>query len=181
MAKQRPDLGFTSLNYFIDLDWLKEAYRLTRKDGATGIDGQTARAYAENLEENLQSLLDRAKSGRYRAPALRRAHIPKGTANETRAIGIPTFEDKILQRAVTMVLDPIYEQDFLSCSYGITGNSEALSNFYNETKRTWRKWLSRRSQRGYLSWDKFTKFLRHYPLPTPIVTQSIYRQQRTLF
>jgi RNA-directed DNA polymerase len=119
LAKQNPEMAFTSLAYFIDMDWLHEAYRRTRKDGAVGVDGQTAEAYAANLEENLQLLLNRAKSGRYKAPPVRRAHIPKGTnRNETRPIGIPTFEDKILQRAVTMVLEAIYEQDFLDCSYG---------------------------------------------------------------
>jgi group II intron reverse transcriptase/maturase len=71
-----------------------------------------------DLEANLRSLLDRAKSGRYQAPPVRRVHIPKGTGSETRPIGIPTFEDKILQRAVAMVLEAIYEQDFLDCSFG---------------------------------------------------------------
>jgi group II intron reverse transcriptase/maturase len=118
MARQAPELSFTSLNHYLDLDWLREAYRRTRKDGAVGVDGQTAEAYAEHLEENLEDLLDRAKSGRYRAPAVRRAHIPKGDGTKTRPIGIPTFEDKILQRAVAMVLEPIYEQDFRDCSYG---------------------------------------------------------------
>ena len=118
MAQQASELSFTSLNHYLDLDWLREAYRRTRKDGAVGVDGQTAEVYAEHLEENLQDLLDRAKSGRYRAPAVKRAHIPKGDGTKTRPIGIPTFEDKILQRAVAMVLEPIYEQDFLACSYG---------------------------------------------------------------
>ncbi len=118
MARQAPELSFTSLNHHLDLDWLREAYRRTRKDGAVGVDGQTAAEYAEHLEENLQDLLDRAKSGRYRAPAVKRAHIPKGDGVTTRPIGIPTFEDKILQRAVAMVLEPIYEQDFRDCSYG---------------------------------------------------------------
>ena len=119
LAKQNPEMRFTSLAYFIDMDWLYEAYRRTRKDGAVGVDGQTAEDYAANLEENLQLLLNRAKSGTYKAPPVRRVHIPKGTSrNETRPIGIPTFEDKILQRAVTMVLEAIYEQDFLDCSYG---------------------------------------------------------------
>jgi len=66
----------------------------------------------------LQSLLDRAKSGRYRAPAVRRKLIPKGSGNEYRPIGIPTFEDKVLQRAVTMLLEAVYEQDFYEFSYG---------------------------------------------------------------
>ncbi len=107
LAKQSPGMGFTSLAYLIDMDWLGEAYRRTRKDGAVGVDEQTAAMYAVNLEKNLQSLLDRAKSGTYKAPPVRRAHIPKGTGTETRPIGIPTFEDKILQRAVAMALEAV--------------------------------------------------------------------------
>src|SRR5690606_38972721 len=118
LARQAPDMAFTTLSHHIDLDWLREAYRRTRKDGATGVDGQSASEYASNLEENLQSLLDRAKSGTYRAPPVQRVHIPKGAGKETRPLGIPTFEDKVLQRAVAMLLEAIYEQDFLDCSYG---------------------------------------------------------------
>jgi RNA-directed DNA polymerase len=117
-ARQTPELSFTSLNHFIDLDWLHEAYRRTRKDGAPGVDGQTAAAYGEHLEDNLRDLLDRARSGRYRAPAVKRAYLAKGDGSTTRPIRVPTFEDKILQRPVAMVLEPIYEQDFLECSYG---------------------------------------------------------------
>jgi len=119
LAKQMPGVALTSLSHHIDIEWLKEAYRRTRKDGAVGIDGQTAEEYAANMEGNLQSLLDRAKSGEhYRAPPVRRVHIPKGDGSKTRPIGIPTFEDKVLQRAVVMALEPVFEQDFLDCSYG---------------------------------------------------------------
>jgi group II intron reverse transcriptase/maturase len=118
LAKQAPSLRFTTLAHHIDLRWLHTAYLRTRRDGAVGVDGQTAQDYAENLLDNLQSLLDRAKSGTYRAPPVRRVHIPKGTGPETRPIGIPTFEDKVLQRAVVMVLEPLYEQDFYDGSYG---------------------------------------------------------------
>jgi group II intron reverse transcriptase/maturase len=119
LAKDAPEMAFTTLAHHIDIDWLYEAHRRTRKDGATGVDGQTAEAYAANLEENLRSLLERAKSGTYRAPPVKRAHIPKGgDGSETRPIGIPTFEDKVLQRAVVMLLTAVYEQDFLECSYG---------------------------------------------------------------
>ncbi len=107
----------TTLSHHIDEAWLGEAYRRTRKDGAAGVDGQSAEEYARNLEGNLAGLLERAKAGTYRAPAVRRVHLPKGNG-ETRPIGIPTFEDKVLQRAVTMVLEAVYEQDFLPCSYG---------------------------------------------------------------
>src|SRR5204862_7033713 len=80
--------------------------------------GQTGQEYGESFVDNLESLLERAKSGTYRAPPVRRVHIPKGTGTLTRPIGIPTFEDKVLQRAIVMMLEPIYEQDFLDCSYG---------------------------------------------------------------
>jgi RNA-directed DNA polymerase len=118
LAKQSPQMGFTSLNHHLDLVWLVEAYNCTRQDAAAGVDGQTADDYGPNLLENLQSLVDRAKSGTYRAPPVRRVRIPKGTGSETRPLGIPTLEDKVLQRAVVMALEPIYEQDFLNCSFG---------------------------------------------------------------
>jgi RNA-directed DNA polymerase len=119
LAREAPEMAFTSLAHHIDIEWLREAYRLTRKNGAPGVDGQTASDYEVQLEENLQSLLARAKSGTYFAPPVRRVHIPKGSgAGELRPIGIPSFEDKVLQRAVVMVLECIYEQDFLACSYG---------------------------------------------------------------
>jgi group II intron reverse transcriptase/maturase len=100
------------------VEFLKEAYRRTRKDGAPGVDGRTAREYERDLEANLRSLLERFKNGSYKAPPVRRVHIPKGDRRTTRPIGIPTIEDKILQRAVTMVLETVYEPVFSSCSYG---------------------------------------------------------------
>jgi len=117
-ARQAPQMSFTSLAHHIDLRLLYDAYQRTRKDGAVGVDGQTAEEYAANLMDNLQDLLNRAKSGTYRAPPVRRVYLPKETGGETRPIGIPTFEDKVLQRAVVMVLEAIYEQDFRDCSYG---------------------------------------------------------------
>ena len=119
LARIEPKLELTTLAHHIDEVWLREAYRRTRKDGAAGVDGVTAAQYEAELEANLASLLERFKSGRYRAPAVRRVHIPKpGAGKKTRPIGIPTLEDKVLQRAVLMVLEPVYEQDFLDCSYG---------------------------------------------------------------
>jgi group II intron reverse transcriptase/maturase len=118
LARMEPKMALTTLAHHIDTVWLAEAYRRTRKDGAVGVDGVTARQYEERLTENLEDLLSRFKSGRYRAPPVRRVYIPKGGRGETRPIGIPTLEDKVLQRAVLMVLEPLYEQDFLPCSYG---------------------------------------------------------------
>jgi RNA-directed DNA polymerase len=144
LARQAPQMSFTSLAHHIDLGLLYEAYLRTRKDGAVGVDGQTAEDYAVNLMDNLQGLLDRAKSGAYQAPPVRRVHIPKGTGNETRPIGIPTFEDKVLQRAVVMVLEAVYEQDFRDCSYGFRpGRSahQALQALWQQTMNRSGCWI----------------------------------------
>ena len=108
---------FTSLHHLIDWEWMLEAYRRTRKDGAPGIDGVTGADYEKDLEANLEDLLNRIESGRYVAPPVRRHYIPKADGTK-RPLGIPTFEDKVAQRAVVMLLEPIYETDFLPCSYG---------------------------------------------------------------
>jgi len=128
LAKENPERVFTALHHYIDLQWMYEAYILTRKDGAVGIDGVTANEYRKNLKENLQRLLEQFKSGRYRAPLIRRVNIPKGDGSKTRPIGITTFEDKILQRAVVMILEQIYEQDFYDFSYGFRpGRSQHMA------------------------------------------------------
>jgi len=118
LARVTPKRVLTTLAHHVDFDWVYDAHQLTRKDGAVGVDGQTAADYERDLGTNLWSLLERFKSGTYRAPPVRRKHIPKGDGTKTRPIGIPTFEDKVLQRAVTMALTAVYEQDFLDCSYG---------------------------------------------------------------
>ncbi len=143
-AREMPQAALTTLAHHIDIDWLREAYRRTRKDGATGIDRQTAEEYASNLDENLRSLLERTKSGNYVAPPVRRVHIPKGDGSQTRPIGIPTFEDKVLQRAVAMVLEAVYEQSFLDCSYGFRpGRSahQALRVVQSQTVMMAGKWV----------------------------------------
>jgi RNA-directed DNA polymerase len=145
LAKQMPGVQLRTLAHHIDIAWMKEAHRRIRKDGATGVDGQTAAEYATKLESNLQSLLDRAKSGdHYRAPPVRRVHIPKGSGTKTRPIGIPTFEDKVLQKAVAMVLEAVYEQDFLDCSYGFRpGRSahDALQAVWKHTMNMGDGWV----------------------------------------
>lgn len=118
LAERFPQRAFTSLAHNIDAQWLKTAYLMTRRDGAVGIDGQTADDFVRDFEANIQRLLEEAKSGRYRAPPVRRVHIPKGDGRTTRPIGIPTFEDKVLQRAVVALLEPLYEHDFRDVSYG---------------------------------------------------------------
>src|SRR3954465_13982002 len=144
LARQSPQAAFTTLAHHIDIDWLFEAYQRTRKDGAGGGDGETAEGYAVDLGGNLRSLLDRAKSGHYQAPPVRRVHIPKGTGSETRPIGIPPFEEKGLQRAVTMAPEAVYEQDFLDCSYGFRpGRSahQALDALWHQLMEVGGGWI----------------------------------------
>ena len=118
LAREMPGAVMTTLAHHIDVEFLFEAWRLLRKDAAPGIDGVEAADYAQNLRGNLEALLHTFKSGLYRAPPVRRVYIPKGDGSKTRPLGIPTVEDRILQKAVAMVLEAVYEQDFLDCSYG---------------------------------------------------------------
>lgn len=145
LAADNPQMAFTSLNHYLDVEWLCFAFYQTRKDGAPGVDGQTWHAYEANLEENLQSLLDRAKSATYRAPLVRRVHIPKGgSTTETRPIGIPTIEDKVLQRAVMMILEAIYQWQFYDCSFGFRrGRSahDALDTLWQQSRKIGVQWI----------------------------------------
>jgi RNA-directed DNA polymerase len=143
LARKAPTMAIRTLAHHIDVEFLRVAYQQTRKDGAVGVDEQTAADYAASLEGNLQSLLDRFKSGTYRAPPVRRVAIPKDDGT-TRPLGIPTFEDKVLQRAVVMVLNAIYEQDFLDCSYGFRpGRSahQALQALWDATMQVGGGWV----------------------------------------
>ena len=116
-AAHDPDWVFTTLAHLIDEDFLREAYRHTRKSSAPGIDGVTAQTYAEHLDENLRDLQERLRSGRYQAAPVERVWIEKADGGQ-RPIGKPAFEDKIVQRAVAMLLEAVYEQDFYDGSYG---------------------------------------------------------------
>jgi group II intron reverse transcriptase/maturase len=143
-AERMKGVALSTLSHYIDLGWLREAYRRTRKDGAVGVDGETATVYEARLDENLASLLERFKSGRYRAPPVRRVYIPKADGKRLRPIGIPTLEDKILQRAVVMLLEPIYEVEFSGSSYGFRpGRSahQALAALWNGLMARPEGWL----------------------------------------
>lgn len=152
LARRAPAMPMRTLAHHIDVEWLVEAHRRTRKDGAVGVDGQTAEQYGEALEQNLQSLLDRVKAGRYRAPPVRRVYIPKANGREMRPLGIPAFEDKVLQRAVAMVLEAVYEQDFLDCSYGFRpGRSahDALDDLRDQLMKMRGGWVLEIDFRNY--------------------------------
>jgi group II intron reverse transcriptase/maturase len=116
-AQREPEGRFHSLAHLIDVPALERAYHRSRKDAAVGMDGVTKEQYGQDLEKNLQDLHARLKEMRYRHQPIRRVHIPK-EGGKTRPIGISAFEDKLVQDALREVLEAIYEQDFLDCSYG---------------------------------------------------------------
>ena len=144
LARERPHECFTAWNHYLNVDWLKAAYDRVKPNSAPGIDGQTWSEYGQKLEENLNRLLQRAQSGSYLAPPVKRVQIPKGDGKETRGIGMPTMENKVLERAIVMLLEPIFEQDFKYFSYGFRpGRSahEALACIWSQGTHQGIKWV----------------------------------------
>ncbi len=118
-----PNMVFSTLAHHMNTDFLEEAHARTRKKKSSGVDKVTATQYGENLEENLQDLYAQMRSGKYKAPPVKRVWIEKEDKSQ-RPIGIPAFEDKIVQRAVAMLLGAVFTQDFYDFSYGfIEGRS----------------------------------------------------------
>jgi RNA-directed DNA polymerase len=109
---------FTALwHHVYNVNRLRQAYRALKRDATPGIDGETWRSYGENLEANLKDLSTRLRRGSYKARPVKRIYIPKPDGRE-RPIGITVLEDKLVQRAVTEVLNAVYEEDFLPFSHG---------------------------------------------------------------
>ena len=124
-AQEKKDLRFFNLYRLIDETLLLDCWRDIRKKAAYGVDGISAREYGENLIVNIRNLVDRLKKKTYRARLIRRRWLPKPDGRQ-RPLGIPVVEDKLLQLAVTRILEAIYEQDFLRCSYGYRPGKGAL-------------------------------------------------------
>ena len=141
-AQREPEGRFHSLAHLIDVSALERAYHRMRKDAAVGVDGITKEQYGQALEANLQDLHARLRAKRYRHQPIRRVYIPK-EQGKTRPIGISAFEDKLVQDAVREVLEAIYEQDFLDCSYGFRPGRSA-----HDAIRT----LDQIVHRGEVSW-----------------------------
>jgi RNA-directed DNA polymerase len=141
-AQRELEGRFHSLAHLIDVPALERAYRRSRKDAAVGVDGVTKEQYGQELGANLQDLHARMKAKRYRHQPIRRVHIPK-EGGKTRPIGISAFEDKLVQDTVREVLEAIYEQDFLDCSYGFRPKRSP-----HDAVRT----LDRIVHRGEVSW-----------------------------
>ncbi|MFC4548671.1 group II intron reverse transcriptase/maturase, partial [Paenactinomyces guangxiensis] len=116
-AQQDRKIRFTSLTHLITPAFLQETWRMLNRKAASGIDGETAKKFEEQIVERTQDIWKRLKRNQYKAPPVRRVDIPKGDG-KTRPLGIPTVEDRLVQRAVARILEAIFEQDFLSFSYG---------------------------------------------------------------
>lgn len=117
LAKEDPRRQFSSIAHLLSFEALYEAFRSLRKNASAGVDGVTYREYEKGALRRIRNLHDRLKSKRYRAQPLRRIYIPKEGGKE-RPISIPALEDKIVQKAAVTLLNAIYEQDFLTCSFG---------------------------------------------------------------
>jgi len=117
-AIEHPDRVFTTLIHRMDVDFLREAYHRLRRDGSPGLSGVTVKDYGRELEVNLIELHERLKGKRYVAPPIKRVWIEKDGGKKKRPIGISEVEDKIVQKAVSMLMGAVYEQDFHPFSYG---------------------------------------------------------------
>jgi group II intron reverse transcriptase/maturase len=117
-ARKEPGFKFTSLYHLLNEELLRGCFKRLRKDAAAGIDRMTKDMYAENLEANLIDLVDRLQRMAYIPQPVRRKYIPKPGSAKQRPLGIPCFEDKLVQAGLVRILESVYEQDFIGDSYG---------------------------------------------------------------
>ena len=143
VARQRKKEKFTALLHHVTIDLLRDAFLALKRRAAPGVDGVTWQDYEANLEGNLQELHARVHRGTYRAQPVRRRFIAKPGTDKQRPLGVAALEDKIVQRAVVVVLNAIYEEDFLGFSYGFRPARgphdalDALSVAISDTRVNW--------------------------------------------
>jgi len=163
-AQRYPEMVFNNVFHLIDCEFLREAYRQTRKSSAPGVDQVTAKQYAENLEANLQDLHGRLRDNRYVAPPVERVWIEKEDGKK-RPIGKPCFEDKIVQRAVVMILEAIFDHDFYAFSHGFRkGHSQhqALDELREKCRKLNINWIVDADVSGFfdnLDWGHLREFI----------------------
>lgn len=117
LAKQRPRVKLQTLIHAIDEESLNAAHSILSADKAVGVDGVTKEEYGEKLQENIKNLLERMKRQAYKPQPVKRVYIPK-TDKKKRPLGLPAYEDKLVQKVLNEILTAIYEPEFLDCSYG---------------------------------------------------------------
>lgn len=154
-ARKEPKARFTALAHHLTEGFLRETWQGLNKRGARGVDGVSMAAYGERLEENLSALVANLKAHRYRAPMVRRVYIPKaGNPAKLRPLGIPTVEDRLLQAAVARLLGPIYEANFLDCSYGFRPGRtahQALTEVRTAVSRGAAQWVVEADIQGFFN------------------------------
>ena len=128
LAKEDPKRRFFSIAHLITPEALYAAFQGLRKKASAGVDGVTYEMYEKDAARNIQQLHEKLKEVKYRAQPLRRIYIPKENGKQ-RPISIPSLEDKIVQKATGEVLNAIYEQDFLECSYGFRSRQRTICVF----------------------------------------------------
>ncbi|MFS0781596.1 group II intron reverse transcriptase/maturase [Bacillus sp. 1P06AnD] len=139
LAKSEPKMKFTSLVHLLNEQSLIQCHHELPNKKATGVNGTTKEQYNEELEGNIKNLVSRLKDKSYRPVPVRRKYIPKLNSSKKRPLGIPEHEDKIVQKGIAKVLNAIYENDFLDCSFGFRPNRNChdalkILNFYIEKR-----------------------------------------------
>jgi len=188
-ARRSKSVRFTALLHHITVDLLTRSYFALERDSAPGIDGVTWQAYGGNLKENLTDLHDRIHKGSYRAHPARRTYIPKADGSQ-RPLAILCLQDKVVQQAVAKVLEAIYEEDFIGFSYdpipttgswvkqvlqghlnsyAVSGNHPSMWWFCNQVRWYWLKSLRRRSQKAFLSWERFIRLVDRFLPPIKVL------------
>ena len=163
-AKCYPEMVFNNVYHLIDRDFLREAYRQTRQSSAPGMDKVTAKQYAGHLEANLQDLHERLRDNRYVAPPVERVWIEKEDGKQ-RPIGKPCFEDKIVQRAVVMILEAIFEPALHAFSHGFRkGHSQhqALRELREQCRTLHINWIVDADVSGFfdsLDWGRLRELI----------------------
>ena len=150
-AKNHPKEALTNLHEFIDEVMLQSSFEEINEKAARGVDGETWASYDEKRNERIPVLLALFKSGKLQAPNIRRVYIPKGDG-KLRPLGIPTVEDKMLQKAVTDILTPVYEQMFHPTSYGFRpGKSQhqALEELFKEVSFKGKRYIIDADMQNY--------------------------------
>ena len=166
VARAAKEARLTNVVQYVDEELLRLAFGSLRKQAAPGVDGQSYEDYAANLDQNLKDVYARLKSGRYRAPVIRRVYIPKANG-KLRPLGITTIEDRVVQKAVAWVISAVFEQDFLNCSYGFRPNRSAhgaLHRLREGMRQHWARYVVEVDVVNYfgaVNWDWLRKFVRH--------------------
>lgn len=174
-AKKDKNAKFCSLFHLMNKATLREAFRRTKAEAASGIDNETKSMYENDLENNLARLTEKLRNSSYRPQPVKRVYIPKAGSREKRPIGIPVLEDKIVQTAMVIILESIYEQDFLEMSYGFRPNKSCHKAIKDLNEKIWTKNINYivdadiRKFFDTVDHEKLMIFLKHRILDTKIL------------